>query len=205
MLDVGDSLRKVRKNVKKNEDGLTPKGLMDVVLGGMGHSSKSAEDEIKRAEIAFESGEGCALKGFISVNRVPGNFHIGSHAYNEILMILGKQINLTHTINHLSFGRKRHISSIQNKFQQKIGELLPLNGHIEISEQLGKSTNYQLNLVPTNYRDSLGFKYPVHQFTYVVGSEYTGQEVIYFKFGINGVTVNYSQTADTLLQFIIGI
>lgn len=195
LVDVGDTLKKVRRN--------QPTGTTDIVASAIGNPN--IQNPIERAIKSFESGEGCALKGYISVNRVPGNFHIGSHAYREILMILGKNINLTHTINHLSFGKKRYITSIKNKFDSNIGELMPLNGHSELSEQYGKTTNYQINLVPTNYRDSLGLKYPVNQFTYAVGSDYTGNEVVYFKYGITGITVNYYQTADTFFQFIIGI
>ncbi|CAI2375800.1 unnamed protein product [Moneuplotes crassus] len=206
MVDVGDSLRKIRKNVKKDENGLTPKELSDIVQGAMGFSEKTILEEFKRAQVAFETGEGCSLKGYISVNRVPGNFHIGSHAYMQLLGMLGQQINLTHTINHLSFGRKRVIKSIESKFQDKVGELTPLNGHKVVSEELGTSTNYQLNLVPTRYRDNLGLRHSVvYQYTYTVGSENIGNEVIYFKYFINGITVDYMQTADTFLQFIIGI
>ena len=197
MVDVGDSLKKVRKNTKK--------GKTDVVDSAIGGGNRSGNSIVQRAIEAFEAGEGCSLKGFISVNRVPGNFHIGSHAYSQLLGMIGKGINLTHTINHLSFGKKRHIAAIENKFEQKIGELMPLNGRSEISERIGKKTKYHLKLVPTNYRDSFGLKYPVHQFTFAAGSEYTGNEIIYFDFDLIGVTVDYYQTADTIFEFIIGI
>lgn len=82
---------------------------------------------------------------------------------------------------------------------------MPLNGYSEVSERPGKTTNYQLSLVPTNYYDSFGLSHPVSQFTYAIGSEYAGEEVIYFNYGITGITVNYYQSADTFLQFIIGI
>jgi hypothetical protein len=195
LMNVGDTLKKIRKNYSK--------GYTDVVMSAIG--TADVKNPIERAKAAFESGEGCALKGHVSVNRVPGNFHIGSHAYMELLMFLGRNVNLTHTVNHLSFGKKKHITSIQNKFQQRIGELMPLNGHSELTETPGKTTNYQLTLVPTIYRDNFGFEYPVNQFTFAVGSEYTGNEVIFFKYGITGVTVNYYQAADSFLQFIIGI
>ena len=145
------------------------------------------------------------MRGFITVNRVPGNFHIGSHAFNEILHVLRKNVNLTHTINHLSFGRKSDIVKIQKKFSGTYGELTPLNGHSELTEQYGKLTNYRLEIVPTNYRDRIGFKYRVNQFAYAIGSEYLGNEVVYFKYGIAGYTVDFYQTADSFLQFVISI
>jgi len=195
MVNVGNTLKKIRQNYQK--------GQTDVVSSAT--SNVNIKNPIERAQKAFEDGEGCSLKGFINVNKVPGNFHVGHHAFNEIIMVLQKSINLTHSINHLSFGKKRYVTSIKNKFQKNIGELMPLNKYSEVSEKYGKTTNYQLSLVPTNYRDSLGFKYPVYQFTYAVGSEYTGDEVIFFKYSIAGITVNYHQSADTFLQFVIGI
>jgi len=202
-MNVGDTLKKIRTNVKKEED--KPQNLTDIVSSATEGSGKRERKDVKRAEKAFEDGEGCTLKGFISVNRVPGNFHIGSHAYNEILMLLGKRTNLTHTINHLSFGRKRHITSIESKFQANTDGIAPLDGHSHKSERLGTSTNYHLSLVPTNYKDSLGIKYPVYQFTYGVGSKFNDHEVIFFNFDITGFTLNYQHTAGTLSQFLLRV
>ena len=171
----------------------------------MSATNAKVDDPIRRAQIAFDNKEGCSLRGYISVNRVPGNFHVGGHAYKEILHVLRKNINLTHSINHLSFGRKADIARIQTKFSGAYGELTPLNGHSELSEQIGKTTNYRLEIVPTTYRDRIGFKYHVNQYTYAVGSEYVGNEVVYFRYGIIGFTVDYFQTSDSFLQFIISI
>ena len=40
---------------------------------------------MKRIQIAFSDKEGCKLSGFIYINKVPGNFHISSHPYREIM------------------------------------------------------------------------------------------------------------------------
>ena len=34
---------------------------------------------------AFKNKEGCNLSGTMLLNKVPGNFHISSHAYNNVL------------------------------------------------------------------------------------------------------------------------
>jgi hypothetical protein len=36
----------------------------------------------------LEQEKGCHLKGFFSINRVPGNFHVSTHASNDIVMAL---------------------------------------------------------------------------------------------------------------------
>jgi len=50
--------------------------------------------------------EGCRIYGKLLLNRVPGNFHISSHAFGGFLqMILGDdfKMDLQHTINKFSF------------------------------------------------------------------------------------------------------
>jgi len=44
----------------------------------------------------------CQVSGFLMVNRVPGNFHIEARSKNHNLN--AAMTNLTHTVNHLSFG-----------------------------------------------------------------------------------------------------
>ena len=96
-------------------------------------NNRNNDNPIQRAQIAFDNKEGCSLRGFIAVNRVPGNFHIGSSVYKEILHVLKKNINLTHTINHLSFGRNQILlkfrkSSVEHmaNYCRKRNEILQL-------------------------------------------------------------------------------
>ncbi|CAI2374773.1 unnamed protein product [Moneuplotes crassus] len=200
--EMGTHMNELEEGLKWNKS----RRLQRYCTESNGLKCEKIEDQLKRAQIAFETGGGCNIIGNISVNRVPGNFHIESYAYMQLLAMLGQQINLTHTIHNLSFGNKRVLKSVQKKFKDKAGEFISLIGHKEISEELGTSTNYQLNLVPTRYRDYFGFKHSfVYQYTYTVGSENIGNEVVYFKYFINGITGDYMQTADTFLQFIIGI
>lgn len=56
----------------------------------------------------MNDGEGCRIYGNMKVNRVPGNFHISSHAFGGFLgMILGEEfkMNLDHKviINHIYY------------------------------------------------------------------------------------------------------
>lgn len=189
--DSTETLQKIRRNTKV--------GATDIRMNAVGQAN--VQNSVERARQAFNDGEGCTLQGFIMINRVASNFHIGAHSYGQILNMVGKNLNLTHQIKHISFGRKYHIESIQNKFKGRYGELTPLNGHYETSERFGKTTNYNLDIVPTTYHDRLGFRYPVFQFAYGIGGEYTGNEIIFFNLSIKGVTVNYFQTSESLLQF----
>lgn len=67
---------------------------------------------------AFKEHQGCQLIGEILINKVPGNFHISAHAYGSILGRLFTEtgvnnLDLTHKINHLSFGDEGDISAIK--------------------------------------------------------------------------------------------
>ena len=31
---------------------------------------------------------GCQLEGYVQINRVPGNFHVSTHAYGDIVIAL---------------------------------------------------------------------------------------------------------------------
>lgn len=54
--------------------------------------------------LKYQWHEGCLLRGHLTVNRVPGNFHViaksDAHNFNV------KSTNTSHTIHHLSFGRE---------------------------------------------------------------------------------------------------
>jgi hypothetical protein len=41
-----------------------------------------------RTEEELKEEQGCRLEGYIQANRVPGNFHIGQHAFADIMMHL---------------------------------------------------------------------------------------------------------------------
>jgi len=67
------------------------------------------------------SQEGCLVEGVLIINKVPGNFHISSHAFGEALQRIymeGRHLDFTHHINHLSFG----IESMQKRLENDYGE-----------------------------------------------------------------------------------
>lgn len=61
------------------------------------------------AEEAFKNQYGCRLIGSFTVKEVPGNFHISSHAYQNIYVRLAmaekiKTLDVSHKIHSLYFG-----------------------------------------------------------------------------------------------------
>ena len=61
------------------------------------------------------------------LHKVPGNFHLSSHDCPETVMKLmqnGYKINFTHSINHLSFGNKDEMTTINHKYGGEINNEL---------------------------------------------------------------------------------
>ena len=67
------------------------------------------ERQFQMAKMAFENGYGCQLRGDFTVKEVPGNFHISSHAYQNLYARLRienviRTLDMSHRINYLFFG-----------------------------------------------------------------------------------------------------
>jgi len=70
------------------------------------------------------------LYGYIEINRVPGNFHISTHAYNDIVMGLsfeGFKFDYTYLINHISFGKMQSFEYLKKEFKDQSFQS-PLDG-----------------------------------------------------------------------------
>jgi hypothetical protein len=69
------------------------------------------------AKDAFKKNYGCRLTGSFTVKEVPGNFHISSHAYQNIFarLMIDKEIqtlDVSHIIHELYFGDISNIKII---------------------------------------------------------------------------------------------
>ena len=103
------------------------------------HDAEEAEmPEFESVKNQMIQHNGCRLKGSFSVNKVPGNFHISSHAYGPVIQRLAQEgyfqnYELSHKINHISFGDDAAIKSIKSNFNT--GELNPLDKTEKISRE----------------------------------------------------------------------
>lgn len=93
---------------------------------------------------------------------MPGNFHIGHHAFNDIIQVLnGKGIKLdnAYKINHLSFGEKTRFDRIKHRFPDTDIQH-PLDAYEmirddDLSEKL-RST-FTIQAVPSIFESDFGF------------------------------------------------
>ena len=121
-----------------------------------GHDENTQPD-FELVKTAAKNKEGCQIVCSIEVLRVPGNFHISSHAYGQTIARLIAEadfkLDITHTINHISFGEESDINQIKTNFND--GILNPIDG-VKKEAVEGKIYEYYLKVVPTSYTDISG-------------------------------------------------
>lgn len=92
----------------------------------------------EKLKTSLTNKEGCNIKGYIVVNKVPGNFHISSHAYGSLIQRLASEgyftFDVSHRINHLSFGEDKDLKYIKKKFGENHGVLNPLDQTVRNEE-----------------------------------------------------------------------
>lgn len=169
--------------------------------------SQINEEEIKQALL---NEEGCRMIGSFEVFKVPGNFHISTHAHGRTLMKLIAEnetlsFDLTHTIHRISFGNEADIKEIKNSFN--LGILSPLDGVYTKDEKNQKSFEYYLDIVPTYYVDLNKKEYHVHQFTANKNQVKTHIMIptIYFRYDISPILVKFIQEKPNIFQVIINV
>jgi hypothetical protein len=199
VVNVEGSMVKTRINsagqTLSQEDLLRSNGQMDVA----------------QARQQFQDQEGCRLTGNIRVNKVPGNFHISSHAYHDkIHMLIGQELgklDFSHEVMHLSFGEDQDIQTIKNVFHE--GVLSPLDG---VRKMRPGNVNdaityeYYIKVVPTTYKTLKQQEFYVHQFT-ANSNEYRaeGTPAVYFRYDLSPVTVKFSQSQESFFHFIVQV
>jgi hypothetical protein len=142
IMNIGGTLIKSRIDAQG-------KVIASEVLNTNEHKKKSGDDEndhdhnhhhedvqfdpvnYENVKTSLKNKEGCNIKGYIVVNKVPGNFHISSHAYGSIIQRLASEgyftFDVSHRINHLSFGEDKDLKYIKRKFGENHGVLNPLD------------------------------------------------------------------------------
>ena len=196
--------RIIKKRLDKNGKVI---GELIEVKGNNSHDEDRVVDyeEVRKA---VQNEEGCQIVGNLEVLRVPGNFHISSHAFGSIIARLAAEglykFDISHTINHISFGDESDIKKIRSNFN--VGILNPIDGVSKI-QQKHKMYEYYLKVVPTSYTDVEGKTYNVHQFTANNNEVETVMMVptVYFRYDISPILVKIVQYRQAFFHFFIQI
>jgi len=113
------------------------------------------------------------LSGTFTVKEVPGNFHISSHAYQNIYARLRienviKTLDMSHHIEYLFFGDLDNITNIIRQHPEAV--LSKLEGHSKIYDMTGTPhsyiSHYHIDIVPTIYTGRLFGETRAYQYTY---------------------------------------
>jgi len=167
-------------------------------------SEKLSEEMIQQRD----SSEGCNIAGFITVNKVAGNFHIapgrssqiGSFVHTHDVDFLARNINVTHTIHHLSFGVPYP------------GVVNPLDGHVEVDLAGASMVQYFVKVVPTTYtylnNESVSTnQYSVTEHNHHVDISDTPNGVpgMFVLYDMSPITVRYTESRKSFLHFLTNV
>jgi len=171
--------------------------------------------DVDRIKQMIHSGEGCHVFGYVRVNKVPGNVHLSTYSHSYLFGSLYQEtrnINITHHINHISFGEDKDISFVKNNFKGT-GIVAPLDGvHQVVAE---KKTNtyadsaiyeYYTKVVPTTYIPLDTEPLFVYQFT-ANSNKIMNQQMpsLYVRYDFSPVTVKYTERRESLSHFMVQI
>ena len=162
----------------------------------------------KKNKVDFIIGEGCLIYGHLEVNKVAGNFHISpgssyevGHAHVHDMAGFGdrEKINVTHTINHLSFGTSYP------------GQVHPLDNLQVIAPVARSAFSYYLKIVPTTYISLDGSKVTTNQFSVTRHQKKSsgGQESIlpgmFVSYELSPMMVRYTEKSRSFLHFLTSV
>mmetsp|Transcript_78828 Transcript_78828/g.249132 ORF Transcript_78828/g.249132 Transcript_78828/m.249132 type:complete len:348 (-) Transcript_78828:153-1196(-) len=172
--------------------------------------------DVDRIRKMIHSGEGCRVAGFVRVNRVPGNVHLSTYSHSYLFGSLYQEtrnINISHRINHVSFGTDDDISYVRKHFKGT-GIVAPLDGMTQVVTQKKNAYGYSdsaifeyyTKVVPTTYVPL--DKPPLHVYQFTANSNrITNQQMpsLYLRYDFSPVTVRYQETREKLSHFLVQI
>lgn len=160
------------------------------------------QDDMGRHEVGFVENtqktpvdEGCRFEGRFFVHKVPGNFHVSTHAAAR----QPDKIDMTHIIHSLTFGEKM-TEDVQGSFNS-------LRGMDKSGANGLESHDYVMKVVPTIYEVSTK-RLESYQYTYAyksyVSISHSGRitPAIWFRYDLNPITVKYSRRSVPFYSFL---
>jgi len=95
--------------------------------------------------------EGCQVQGKLAVPRVPGHFHLQAEAFGNV-NVNPAMTNVSHTVNHLSFGEKnvKQWAERQRIPKEMIQHIDPLDGKSFTVDRFHEAPQHYLKVVSTH-------------------------------------------------------
>ncbi|CAH1785117.1 unnamed protein product, partial [Owenia fusiformis] len=164
------------------------------------------QDDLGRHEVGFventektplgRENEGCMFEAHFKISRVPGNFHVSTHASHQQPV----DADMTHYIHEVVFGDDVSHAKLPGNFN-------PLKNRDTASAQKGASHDYFMKVVPTVYDDIDGNSQLPYQYTYAYRSymQYGragASPAIWFRYEITPITVEYKEKRAPFYTFL---
>ncbi|XP_033633515.1 endoplasmic reticulum-Golgi intermediate compartment protein 1-like [Asterias rubens] len=189
----------VRLNITLPRLSCTVLGLD--IQDDMGRHEVGYVDNTKK--IPINDNKGCLFETSFSVNKVPGNFHVSTHAagMNQPL-----KPDFAHFIDHVSFGDDLSNSSVGER-----AAFNPLLNKDRLNAKAESSHDYYIKIVPTVYEDLWGNQNISYQYTFAYkeyqnhGHGHRVLPAIWFRYDISPITVKYHEKRAPFYTFITTI
>lgn len=167
------------------------------------------QDDLGRHEVGLvmntfkspmNNGDGCRMKTSFKINKVPGNFHVSTHASQT----QPETSDMSHMVHALVFGD--HVEHLRNIPDSSFGAL---NNVVSRSSDSSASHDYIMKVVPTIYEPlNQELLYPF-QYTFAHREyspyQHSGYKVpatIWFRYELNPITVKYKESRQPLYHFM---
>lgn len=155
------------------------------------------------SKVSFNKDLGCRMNVAFKINRVPGNFHVSTHAARA----QPGESNMSHRINSLIFGDKVH--NLTNMPESSFNSL---DEHQTITDDNDFSHDYIMKIVPTIYESLDNQQLFPFQYTYAYrkfksrGSQnHQVPAAIWFRYEMNPITVKYVEQRQPIYHFLTTI
>jgi len=114
------------------------------------------EDTTRHRKMAsMPENPGCQVSGTLMVNRVPGNFHIEAKSKSHNLN--AAMTNLTHRVNHLSFGPMGHnpskgLKRVLKQVPEELQQFQPLDNGMYTTNAFHQAFHHYIKVVSTHIK-----------------------------------------------------
>lgn len=205
IMDIKENLQKIRLDKENNQimDNYTPYKLELL--------EKSLKDK-----------ESCFIKGFIPVNKAPGDIHISFHNFRDVWdhfkenkKDLFKNLNVDHQIFSFKFDDEEMNEIISSKFGEDSINSASFTSWHEIKNKKSSSEenlnyDYYLKLIPHLYRDEINdteYLTYHHSLTYKSKKVESDNEMplIMINFDFSPITMKITLQQKSFPQFLIHI
>ncbi|XP_006825973.1 endoplasmic reticulum-Golgi intermediate compartment protein 1-like [Saccoglossus kowalevskii] len=152
-------------------------------------------------KIPLNNNAGCRFEAYFKINKVPGNFHVSTHAAGSRQP---QKADFVHTIHEIIIGDDIQNKSINAAFN-------PLAGYDRSDAAAESSHDYYMKVVPTVYEDVWGRVNLSYQYTYAYkdyvsyGHGHRVMPAIWFRYDISPITVKYHEKRAPFYTFITTI